>query len=90
MMLAQSGNHVPCDISSKYKFQRILSFLYSVVLDASSISFQYYTSGIFCDSDCNQAGLNHAMLVVGYGTDSSTGLDYWILKNRFERNSFRV
>lgn len=23
------------------------------------------------------------MLVVGYGTDSSSGLDYWILKNRF-------
>lgn len=22
------------------------------------------------------------MLVVGYGTDTSTGIDYWILKNR--------
>ena len=65
------------------------SFFCSVVMDASSISFQYYTSGIFCDSDCNQAGLNHAMLVVGYGTDS-TGLDYWILKNRFVRNKFEV
>ena len=56
---------------------------YSVVLDASSISFQYYTDGIYYDTDCNQSGLNHAMLVVGYGTDSSSGVDYWILKNRF-------
>ena len=54
----------------------------SVVLDASSISFQYYTDGIYYDTDCNQSGLNHAMLVVGYGTDSNSGVDYWILKNR--------
>ena len=53
-------------------------------MDASSISFQFYTDGIYCESDCNQSGrLNHAMLVVGYGTDRITGLDYWILKNRF-------
>ena len=23
------------------------------------------------------------MLVVGYGTDESTGVDYWIIKNRY-------
>ncbi|CAI8041681.1 Cathepsin L [Geodia barretti] len=58
----------------------------SVVLDASSISFQYYTDGIYCDTDCNQSGLNHAMLVVGYGTDSSSGVDYWILKNSWGKS----
>ena len=62
--------------------QLYLLFTLSVVLDASSISFQYYTDGVYCDTDCNQSGLNHAMLVVGYGTDSTTGEDYWILKNR--------
>ena len=46
------------------------------------MSFQYYTNGIYFDTDCSKTNLNHAMLVVGYGTDSITGLDYWILKNR--------
>ena len=55
---------------------------FSVAVDASSISFRYYTSGIYYDTECSKTNLNHAMLVVGYCTDSSTGLDYWILKNR--------
>ena len=54
----------------------------SVTVDASSIQFQYYTSGIYSDTSCSQSNLNHAMLVVGYGTHSTTGVDYWILKNR--------
>ena len=57
-------------------------FTCSVAVDASTISFQYYTNGIYTDSDCNRSNLNHAMLVVGYGRDSTSGLDYWILKNR--------
>lgn len=28
------------------------------------------------------------MLVVGYGTDSNSGVDYWILKNRLEERPY--
>lgn len=39
---------------------------------------QLYRGGIFNGSCTNE--VNHAMLLVGFGTDSVTG-EYWILKN---------
>jgi len=44
------------------------------VLDASYCCEQYY------DSECKWQ-VNHAVLIVGYGHDSYSGLDYWLIKN---------
>ncbi|XP_030749405.1 cathepsin L1-like [Sitophilus oryzae] len=49
----------------------------AVGIDADYI--QLYESGIFSDSDCNPKALDHAVLVVGYGTENGT--DYWLIKN---------
>lgn len=40
--------------------------------------FQSYKSGILVDNTCNYE-LNHAVTVVGYGTEKN--LDYWLVKN---------
>ncbi|THD18101.1 Cysteine protease [Fasciola hepatica] len=41
--------------------------------------FMMYRSGIFKSPACSSDALNHAVLVVGYGTQNDT--DYWIVKN---------
>lgn len=51
----------------------------SVGVDAEGFRFQAYKSGVF-DGTCG-TNLDHATLVVGYGTDSSTGQNFWIMKN---------
>uniref|UniRef100_A0A8C6SAH8 Cystein proteinase inhibitor protein salarin n=1 Tax=Neogobius melanostomus TaxID=47308 RepID=A0A8C6SAH8_9GOBI len=50
----------------------------SVLMDSTTIS--YYSSGVYFNRNCGQT-LNHAVLLVGYGTDQATGLDYWLIKN---------
>jgi len=50
----------------------------SVAIDAGSRYFQHYTSGILTSAECGTE-LNHAVIIVGYGTDKNT--PYWTVKN---------
>lgn len=51
----------------------------AVAVDAGQRSFQLYKSGVYNEPACTLK-VNHAMLVVGYGTFDSS--DYWLVKNR--------
>lgn len=50
----------------------------SVAIEADQRAFQFYSSGVFTGT-CGK-NLDHAVNVVGYGTDKN-GLDYYILRN---------
>ena len=57
----------------------------SVGVDASQ-GFQFYNSGVYNDPKCSSTNLDHAVLVVGYGTDPDTKQDYWLVKNSWNTN----
>ncbi|XP_047461694.1 procathepsin L-like [Mugil cephalus] len=51
----------------------------AVAVNAMLRSFHLYKGGLYNVPDCNPKLINHAVLVVGYGTDA--GQDYWLVKN---------
>jgi hypothetical protein len=50
---------------------------FTVALDASRLAL--YVGGVYAPADCSETELDHAVLVVGYGTQD--GIDFWTVKN---------
>lgn len=64
----------------------------AVSIEADRTVFQSYSSGIISSTKCGTR-LDHAVLLIGYGTDN--GADYWLLKNSWgtswgESGYFRI
>ena len=52
----------------------------SVAIEADQSVFQLYKGGVLSDVSCGDM-VDHGVVVVGYGHDAKTGLDYWRIKN---------
>lgn len=49
-----------------------------IAIEADTTYFQSYSSGIITSTECGTK-LDHAVEIVGYGTDQ--GIDYWLIRN---------
>ena len=84
--LGKSSNTYSCVDEDEIK-----EFLYEMGPLAAALNanpLQTYISGVLdiTSANCPLEEINHAVLIVGYGTDSSLGLDYWIVKNSWGKN----
>jgi len=51
-----------------------------VVVSVDASQWSSYSSGVF-DACSQDATINHAVVVVGFGTDHNLGKDYWLIRN---------
>lgn len=84
----QNCLNASADANEQY-LKNILAYVGPVVISmwVQASSFQGYKGGVYYDTTCPNAceKVNHGMLLVGYGTDTTTftvPVDYWLIKNR--------
>ena len=54
----------------------------SIAISTKSAFFQFYRSGVFNQDACGVDGtVDHGVLAVGYGHDTTSNLDYYLIKN---------
>lgn len=72
------------DRNNEQLMKRFLAFQGPILvyIFSRTRSFHYYRDGVMWHPDCRDAqATTHAVLIVGYGHDDKSGLDYWIIKN---------
>jgi len=74
---ASASQSNPCSESLIYSF--LQQGPVNVGIDASSADFQAYASGVYTGA-CTAAS-NHAVILAGYGLDSATQKEYWLIRN---------
>ena len=52
----------------------------AISIDAGSDVFHNYSGGVLDSDECG-ISTNHAVAIVGYGTDEASGLEYWLVRN---------
>eukprot|EP01027_Heterolobosea_sp_BB2_P007580 GEZU01011269.1.p1 GENE.GEZU01011269.1~~GEZU01011269.1.p1 ORF type:complete len:457 (+),score=176.32 GEZU01011269.1:140-1510(+) len=85
---AKISGYVPIPIGDEQALMEAVATVgpISISIDASHPSFRFVGEGVYYEPACqnNPSDLDHAVLVVGYGTTTGSDgqpADYWIVKN---------
>ncbi|XP_050551730.1 uncharacterized protein LOC118273344 [Spodoptera frugiperda] len=69
-------------LSSQERLKEIVATVGPISIAVQAKGFQYYKGGVMEDNLCNMGEVNHAILLVGYGTEN--GKPYWLAKNSWD------
>ncbi|KAJ8729142.1 hypothetical protein PYW08_000723 [Mythimna loreyi] len=70
------------NIVSQEKLKQLLYKNGPISVGVKTSNFSNYLGGVMMDQQCSAGNVNHAVLLVGYGTDN--GVPYWLLKNSWD------
>ncbi|KAJ8726653.1 hypothetical protein PYW07_001351 [Mythimna separata] len=70
------------NLTSQEKLKQLLYHTGPIAIAIQGSGLQLYQNGIITDDECDQGGINHGVLLVGYGTEND--VPYWIVKNSWD------
>ncbi|KAJ8726654.1 hypothetical protein PYW07_001352 [Mythimna separata] len=70
------------NIVSQEKLKELLYTNGPISVGVKASNFASYLGGVMMDQECSTGSVNHAVLLVGYGTDN--GVPYWLIKNSWD------
>mmetsp|Transcript_5542 Transcript_5542/g.6898 ORF Transcript_5542/g.6898 Transcript_5542/m.6898 type:complete len:374 (-) Transcript_5542:116-1237(-) len=79
--VATISNYVDIATNSYIELMNAIAFQGPISLSVDASQWSSYSSGIFNGCDQVNPDLDHAVLLVGYGTDEALKMDYWLVRN---------
>ncbi|KNC30391.1 hypothetical protein FF38_02670 [Lucilia cuprina] len=81
---AEINGFATIDPKDEVTMKKVIATLGPLACSVNGLeSLLLYKRGIYADEECNKGEVNHSVLVVGYGSEN--GLDYWIVKNSWDK-----
>jgi len=77
---ANISGHVKLDTNSYESLMQAISSVGPVAVSVEAYTWASYESGVFDGCNKTNPDLDHAVQLVGYGTDPELG-DYWLIRN---------
>ncbi|CAH0700310.1 unnamed protein product [Spodoptera exigua] len=69
-------------LKSQERLKELVATVGPIAIAVKASNFQGYHGGVMKDDLCNYGQINHAILLVGYGTED--GKPYWLAKNSWD------
>jgi cathepsin L len=80
--VAKITGHTVLQANNQTALMQTLALVGPLAVSVDASHWKAYKGGVFdgCDYAANM-DVNHAVVLVGYGTDAASGKDYWLIRN---------
>jgi len=82
---AKVGSYITLPANQPAPLMSAVATLGPIAISVDASSWHFYAGGVFDGCNQTQPDIDHAVVLVGYGTDDKFG-DYWLVRNSWSPN----
>ena len=78
---AKISSYIKLEENNYFQLLNTVATIGPIAVSVDASNWHSYSSGIFDGCDQLNPDINHAVVLMGYGTDHETNQDYWLVRN---------